>query len=171
MKSRTYKITLSAILTSLSIIAFTIENLFPPVFLAGARIGVSNIFILLSTILLGISYGYSSLILKILVGSLFSGNIMGIMYSLPAGLISLSVEIVVIFFIKKTSVISASIIGAVLNSTVQNLVFCLVTDTTNYLIYLPYLALISVISGLIVGFTVYLLVKYIPNKYFMQKEY
>ena len=167
MKSKTYKITLCAILTSLAIIAFTIENLFPPVFLAGARIGVSNIFILLSTIFLGISYGYCSLIVKILLGSMFSGNIMGIMYSLPAGLISLSVEIIVIFLIKKTSLVSASILGATLNSTVQNLVFCLVTDTVNYLVYLPYLALISVISGLIVGFSVYLLVKYIPNKYFV----
>ena len=171
MKSKTYKITLCAILTSLSIIAFTIENLFPPVFLAGARIGVSNIFILLSTILLGIPYGYASLVLKILIGSLFSGNLMSVMYSLPAGLISLSVEIIVIFFIKKTSVVSASIVGAVLNSTVQNLIFCLVTNTLNYLVYLPYLALISVLSGLIIGFTVYLLVKYIPNKYFIQKEY
>ena len=171
MKSKTYKITLCAILTSLSIIAFTIENLFPPVFLAGARIGVSNIFILLSTILLGIPYGYASLVLKILIGSLFSGNLMSVMYSLPAGLISLSVEIMVIFFIKKTSVVSASIVGAVLNSTVQNLIFCLVASTLNYLVYLPYLALISVLSGLIIGFTVYLLVKYIPNKYFIQKEY
>ena len=93
------------------------------------------------------------------------------MDTLPAGLISLSVEIIVIFFIKRTSVVSASIVGAVLNSTVQNLVFCLVTNTLNYLVYLPYLALISVVSGLIVGFTVYLLVKYIPKKYFIQKEY
>ena len=171
MKSKTYKATLCAILTCLAIIAFTIENLFPPIFLAGARIGVSNIFILLSTILLGIPYGYFALILKILIGSLFSGNLMSIMYSLSAGLISLSVEIIIIFFVKKTSLVSASIVGAVINSAIQNVVFCLVTNTINYLVYLPYLSLISVVSGLIIGFTVYLLVKYIPNKYFIQKDY
>ena len=170
MKSKTYKTTLCAILTSLSVIAFTIENLFPPTFLAGARIGVSNIFILLSAIILGFSYGYFSLVVKILIGSLFSGNIMNIMYSLPAGLISLSVELVIIFYIKNTSIISASIVGAVINSTIQNVVFCLVTDTVSYLVYLPYLSLIGVISGLVVGFIVYLLVKYIPDKYFIQKD-
>lgn len=164
---KTKKITLCAILTTLSVIAFTLENLFPPMLLAGARLGISNIFILLSTIMLGVWYGYSTLIIKIVLGSLFSSNISSIMYSLPAGLISLAIEIFIIYSIKNTSIISASVAGAVINSAIQNVVFCLVTDTTNYLVYLPYLSLISVISGLIIGFTVYLLIKYIPDKYFI----
>ena len=170
MKNNTFKLTLCALLTSLSIIAFTLENLFPPLFLAGARLGISNVFILLSTIVLGVGYGYATLIIKIIVGSLFSGNVSAIMYSLPAGLIALTLEIVIIYFVKSTSIVCTSIFGSVINSCVQNVVFCLVTDTTSYLVYLPYLALISVVTGLIVGFIVYLTLKRFPQKYFIKQQ-
>ena len=170
MKNNTFKLTLCALLTSLSIIAFTLENLFPPLFLAGARLGISNVFILLSTIVLGVGYGYATLIIKIFVGSLFSGNVSAIMYSLPAGLIALTLEIVIIYFVKSTSIVCTSIFGSVINSCVQNVVFCLVTNTTSYLVYLPYLALISVVTGLIVGFIVYLTLKRFPQKYFIKQQ-
>ena len=170
MKNNTFKLTLCALLTSLSIIAFTLENLFPPLFLAGARLGISNVFILLSPIVLGVGYGYATLIIKIIVGSLFSGNVSAIMYSLPAGLIALTLEIVIIYFVKSTSIVCTSIFGSVINSCVQNVVFCLVTDTTSYLVYLPYLALISVVTGLIVGFIVYLTLKRFPQKYFIKQQ-
>ena len=170
MKNNTFKLTLCALLTSLSIIAFTLENLFPPLFLAGARLGISNVFILLSTIVLGVGYGYATLIIKIIVGSLFSGNVSAIMYSLPAGLIALTLEIVIIYFVKSTSIVCTSIFGSVINSCVQNVVFCLVTNTTSYLVYLPYLALISVVTGLIVGFIVYLTLKRFPQKYFIKQQ-
>lgn len=157
-------------LCSLSAIAFAIENLFPPIFLAGARLGISNIFILLCTIMLGAFYGYSSLIIKVLLGSLFSGNISSIIYSLPAGLVSLSIEIFIFYFIKNASIVCASVCGAVINSAIQNIMFCLVTNTSEYLVYLPYLSLISIISGLVVGFSVYLIIKYIPRKYIVEEE-
>jgi uncharacterized membrane protein len=54
----------------------------------------------------------------------------------------------------------------VVNITVQNVIFCIITDTLNYLTYLPYFVLIGVVSGIIVGFSVYILVKRIPlNKF------
>ena len=94
-----------------------------------------------------------------MLGSLFSGNLSSIMYSLPAGIISLSVEIILIYLVKRVSVLSVSIAGAVINSTIQNLIFCLITGVNEFLFYLPYLALISVVSGLIVGLCVYLIIK------------
>ena len=38
------KLTLCSIYSALAIISFVIENLFPPLFLPGARMGVSNVF-------------------------------------------------------------------------------------------------------------------------------
>ena len=167
MKSKTYKITLCAILSALSIIAFTLENLFPPLILPGARLGISNVFILISVVLLGAGYGYATLVIKIILGSLFASNPSSMLYSLPAGLISLTTEIIIIYYVKNTSIVSASVFGAVINSTVQNSIFCLITNTLDYLVYLPYLALTSVISGLVVGFIVYLAIKFLPQKYFL----
>lgn len=157
------KITACAVLSALSILAFMLESLFPPLFVPGARMGLSNIFILLSAIVLGYGYGYTVLILKIVLGSVFSGNISAMLYSLPAGLISLSVELLLFSFCKRISVICISVTGAVINVTLQNVVFCLVTDSVEYLSFLPYLSLIGVLAGITVGFSVYLLIKKLPN--------
>ena len=140
-------------------IAFVIEGMFPPLFLPGARMGVSNVFILLSAILLGGRYGFAVLIVKILLGSLLSGNVSSAIYSLPSGILALSIELILLYFTNKISVVAISVFGAVLNSTVQNAVFCIVTKTPEYLAYLPYLALIGAVAGLIIGLAVYLTVK------------
>ncbi len=157
------KLTASGILCAMASIAFIIESLFPPLFIPGARMGISNIFILFGTIVLGWQYGYGILVIKILIGSLFSGNISAIMYSLPAGVISLTLQILLLKLTNKLSLISISVLGAVVNNLIQNSVFCLVTNTIEFFAYFPYLALIGVASGLLVGFTVYLLVKKLPS--------
>lgn len=157
------KLAICGILTALALISFIIESLFPPLLIPGARLGVSNAFILLTLIFAGAPYAFAALILKCFLGSLFAGNISAILYSLPAGIVSLSLETVILLFYKKFSVVSASTAGGVINLTVQNLVFCLITDTAQYLYYLPYLALIGAISGLTVGFIVYLVVKFLPK--------
>ena len=170
MNFKLFKVTLCAILSALGTIAFTIEGLFPPLFLPGARLGVSNIFILLAAIILGGKYAFITLMVKTVLGSLFAGNLSMILYSLPAGAIALMVELIIIYIIRKTSVVAVSVGGAVINTTVQNVIFCLITGASEYLAYLPYLALISVVSGLFVGFAVYLILRYLPRKYFVEEE-
>lgn len=159
MKKTTLKIALCGLFSALGTIAFVLEGLFPPLIIPGARLGISNVFILLATIILGGGYGLATLVIKVFLGSLFSGNLSAILYSLPAGLISLAIEYILLKFTTKLSVLSISVCGAVINVSLQNVVFCLVTKTSQYLIYLPYLALTGVISGLAVGFIVYLVVK------------
>lgn len=164
MKISVKKVAFCGILTAFAAIAFILESLFPPIILPGARMGISNAFILLTLIFLGGKYGFIALCVKILIGGIFSGNVSSLLYSLPAGIISLSVQCLLLYKAKEVSIISTSISGAVINSTVQNAVFCIVTNTLEYLYYLPYLAFISVISGLVVGLIVYFSIKYIPKK-------
>ena len=158
------KITLTSILSCCALIAFVIENILPPIFIPGARIGLSNIFILVCLITLGIKYGFCALLIKIVLGSIFSGNISAMLYSLPSGLISFSIESFLIFYTKKFSLISISIVGAIINSLIQNIVFCIEINSFDYLAYLPYLTLIALFSGLLVGFITYLIIKRIPDK-------
>ena len=158
------KITITAVLSALSTLAFMLESLFPPLFIPGARMGISNVFILFTIITVGYRYGFIVMAVKILIGSTFSGNLSSILYSLPAGLVSCGVQVILVHFTKNFSLPAISVLGAVVNSTVQNTVFCLVTSTWEYISYLPYLALIAIISGLIVGFATYLLIKKLPLK-------
>ena len=71
----TYKITLTAVLSAFATIAFILESLFPPLFIPGARMGLSNVFILLTVYLVGGRYAIAALVVKTIIGSLFSGNV------------------------------------------------------------------------------------------------
>ncbi len=161
-----FNLSLAGLFACLATITFTIENLFPPLIVPGARMGLSNVFILLSALTIGYKYGFAVLIVKTLLGSLFSGNISALMYSLPCGLISLTVQLLILNFTKNVSLLAVSVLGAVINVLLQNSVFCLVTKTFDYLVYSPYLAIIGVISGLVVGLCVYTLIKKLPENLF-----
>ena len=157
------KIATWGVLSALALISFVIESALPPIFIPGARLGVSNIFILLSAILLGSPYAVFTLIIKTVLGSIFAGNISSLLYSLPSGLVALTIELILINKARKLSVTAISLIGAVINNVSQHVVFCLITSTWDYLTYSPYLMLIGAISGLFVGFAVYLVIKLVPN--------
>lgn len=158
------KLAISGVLSALALIAFMLENLFPPLFLVGGRIGVANFFVLIAGITAGFWYGLSALIIKAVLGSIFAGNTGAILYSLPAGAIAYAAQMLIILYAPKVSVIAASVFGAVINACVQNAVFCLITATPEYLLYMPYLALIGVFGGAVVGAATYLTVKYLPER-------
>lgn len=158
----TKKITLCAIFSAFTLIVFILESLFPPIIIPGAKMGLSNVFIILGIIILGPWYGFAILLVKILLGSVFAGNISAIIYSLPAGLITCFFEVFLIYFTSRISILAISALSAVINIIIQNLTFCIVTGTWSYIIYSPYLSIIGLISGIIVGFAVYLIIKKLP---------
>ena len=166
----TSKITITAIFSCLSSIAFTLENLLPPFFIPGAKLGLSNIFILLCAILVDKKSGYLVLIIKILIGSIVTGNYLSILYSLPAGLISYTIEIMLFFNIKKISIISTSVFGSVVNICLQNIVFCIITKTFEFLIYMPYFVVLGTISGAIIGLIVFLTVNSLTKRNILEKQ-
>ena len=159
------KIALCGLFTALALISFLLENLVPPLFVPGAKMGLSNAFILLALVFLGAPYGFIALILKCVLGSIFSGNISAILYSLPSGLISLTAEYLLLRFTKNVSVVAISVAGAVINSCVQNAIFCLVTESLFAFTYLPYLAIIGTVGGVAVGLIVFFIIKAMPKGY------
>lgn len=163
---KTRKITLCGIYSALACITFMIENLFPPLIIPGAKLGLSNLFVLLALVTIGKGAAFITLFVKVFVGSLVSG-FSAIFYSLPAGVVALGAEIALAYGFG-ASLIASSVAGAVLNATTQNVVFCLISGMQSYLVYLPYLALISVIAGLAVGFALTLTIKKLPDKLFKE---
>lgn len=172
--NRLRKIVISGVLSALALIAFMLENLFPPLFIVGGRIGIANFFVLIAGICAGFWYGLSAIIIKAVLGSIFAGNFGAILYSLPAGVIAYCSQMLIIFYAPKVSVIAASVFGAVINACVQNAAFCLITATPEYFAYMPYLALIGILGGAIVGAAVFLTIKYLPervlNKYYKEQK-
>lgn len=165
------KLTALAVTTALALIAFMIESLFPPLFLPGAKMGISNIFTLLALILFGFTNALFVLAVRTVLGSIFVGNISSLMYSLSAGFTSVVVSAVLMrLAFPKVSIISISIVSAVLHNIVQNLIFCLVSNTPQMMSYMPYLALVGILAGAIVGIAVKLIVSSVPVKIFLAAD-
>ena len=164
------KIAFTAALSALALIAFMLENLFPPLFIVGGRIGIANFFVLIAGIVCGFRYGFSALAVKAVLGSILTGNAGAILYSLPAGAVAYTAEMVIILFAPKISLIAASVLGGTVNACLQNAAFCLITKTPEYFAYMPYLALIGLLGGAIVGTAAYLTIKHLPERVFYSEN-
>ena len=157
------KIATCGLLSAFALLSFLLEGLFPPLFIPGARLGISNVFILLSAIFLGSPYAVFTLLIKTVLGSIFAGNISSLIYSLPAGIIALAIELLILNKTKSFSILAISMLGAVINNILQNVSFCLVTNVWGFMAYTPYLALIGCVAGTFIGFMVYLVIKFVPT--------
>ena len=150
-------------MTALSLIVFLIESLFPPLFIPGAKMGLSNVFSLMTVVLFSPWEALILVIIRTVIGSFFTGGISSLIYSLVAGVVSIIVtSLLYCFFKNKISLISISIASAVIHNITQNTIFCLITNTPELFAYLPYLAIAGIAAGALVGTIVVLLLKYLP---------
>ena len=157
-----------AVLTAMGLIMFMIESLFPPLFLPGAKMGLSNIFSLLTLFVLGPTEAIILVVIRTTLGSIFTGNISTLMYSLTAGLVSVVVSVILVEFIyPKVSIVAISVVAAVMHNLTQNIVFCLVSNTPEMFSYMPWLALLGVVAGIIVGFAVWFILRAVPTRVFV----
>ena len=156
------------VLTAMGLIMFMIESLFPPLFLPGAKMGLSNIFSLLTVFVLGPTEAIILVVVRTTLGSIFTGNISTLMYSMTAGLVSVVVSIILVEFVyPRVSIVAISVVAAVIHNLTQNLVFCLVSDTPEMFAYMPWLALLGVVAGIIVGFAVWFILRAVPARIFV----
>lgn len=170
------KIALLSMLTALASITFIIEGLFPPLFIPGAKMGLSNIFSVLAVVLLSPIDGLILVAVRTTLGSLIVGSMSSWVYSFSAGVASVALTGFLYWFVGgKVSLMSVSVAGAVAHNIVQNTVFCLITQTPELYAYLPYLALIGVAAGLVVGAATIFILKILPVERFLdvdkQKKY
>lgn len=161
------RVAMLSVLCAMGLITFMIESLFPPLFmLPGAKMGLSNIFSMLAVFLLGVPDAIVLVAVRTVLGSMYS-NMSTLIYSLTAGLVSvLATSAMVEFLYPKISVIAVSVVAAVLHNLTQNVVFCLVSNTPEMFAYMPWLALLGVVAGIIVGFAVWFILRAVPLKVF-----
>ena len=165
------RIALLSMLTAMASVTFLIEGLFPPLFLPGAKMGLSNIFSVLAVVLLSPIDGIILVAVRTTLGSLLVGNLSSWVYSFVAGVTAVAVTGFLYWLLSdKVSLVAISVVGAVVHNVTQNTIFCLITDTPELYAYLPYLAVLGVVAGLIVGFAVVLLVKSVPFYKFLSDK-
>jgi len=156
-----------SVITAMGLITFMIESLFPPLFIPGAKMGLSNIFSMLALFTLGPVDALIVVLVRTTLGSVFMGNISTLLYSMSAGIVSVLVSALLVQFVyPRVSIVAISVVSAVMHNLTQNVVFCLVSNTPQMFSYMPWLALLGVVAGLVVGFAVWLILRSIPVKIF-----
>lgn len=144
------KISLYAVFTALCLAFSYIEMLIPFDFIApGIKLGLGNAVALLLILKGDIRGAFCVNITRILLSALLFGGVHTLMYSLPAGLISVSV-MAVMSKIKHISGIGFSICGAAVHNITQ-LTVALGVLGRGVLYYAPALLLSAAISGYLVG--------------------
>lgn len=129
--------------------------------------GLSNIFSLLAVFLLGPVDAFVLIVVRTTLGSMFTGNMSTLLYSLTAGVVGVLISsLLVEFAYPKVSIVAISVASAVVHNLTQNIVFCLVSDTPEMFAYMPWLALLGVVAGIIVGFAVWIVLRAVPVRTF-----
>ncbi len=161
------KIAVLAIFTALSLIAFIIENQFPPMFIPGARMGLANIFSFAALIMFSPVEALAIVAIRTGLGAIFAGNVSALLYSFTGGVVSMSVSSVLMYTVyPRVSVMSVSVLAAVSHNVTQNIVFVILSGTALTFGYMPYLVLLGVLSGAIVGGVTMLIFKKVPKSVF-----
>lgn len=160
--SATRRIAADALFTALALIMFLIENLFPPLFFPGAKMGLSNIFSLAALVLFSPVDAFAVVVVRSLLGAAFAGNFSAVMYSFSGGVTAMLVSSVLMYAVyPRISLMSVSIAAAVVHNIMQTLVAA-AWQSVAVFAYMPYLALIGVFSGAAVGAVVMLIFKRVP---------
>lgn len=167
VKHSAKKVAVLALLTALSLITFLIENLFPPLFFPGAKMGLANIFSFAALIMFSPIEAFIVVTIRTLLGAIFAGNMSQILYSFTGGIVSMAISSVLMYAAyPKISVMAISILAAVAHNITQIFVYSLLFMSTLMFIYMPYFALLGILSGAIVGGVTMLVFRGVPQSVF-----
>jgi heptaprenyl diphosphate synthase len=148
------RVTNLALLVSIGLVLSIIESSFPPLLpVPGAKLGLANIATVIALYTFGPSMALEVTVLRCILGGLLRGSVVGLILSLSGGLASTLVMIALFLLADRfLSVIGVSVAGAVTHNVAQLAAAYLFVAQVALFYYLPYLIIISVPTGLFVGF-------------------
>ncbi|MBR4157986.1 MAG: Gx transporter family protein [Oscillospiraceae bacterium] len=147
--SRTKKLVVTAILAAVALGVYVLEAQIPaPIPVPGVKLGLANIVTLAAMILLGRKQAFAVLLVRLLLGSMFSGGFSALLYSLAGGVFAYAV-MAALFNMLPIWVIS--VLAAIAHNLAQLVVAVLVTGTPGLFWYGPALLLAAIVTGAFTG--------------------
>ena len=156
------KLNLLALFTTLALIIFAAESMIPPLVpVPGIKLGLSNIITLV--ILRNFTAKDAALVLfmRIVLASFFFGQALSLLYSLAGGLLCLIAMYLMNRLFLGHYLFLTSIAGALSHNAGQLLTAFFITQTAGIFIYLPFLMLGGLITGLFIGLCAHFSQKYL----------
>ena len=147
-------------LTAIALIIFIVEaQIPPPVPIPGIKIGLANVITLVTLVWFGRKEAFAVLMLRIVLGSIFAGQIMSFLYSVSGGILCFLVMALLIKVLKNQLWV-LSVIGALAHNTGQIIAAVIVTSTWQIIGYMPILAVSGIIAGAFTGLIAGFIVKH-----------
>ncbi|MBN2168388.1 MAG: Gx transporter family protein [Actinobacteria bacterium] len=143
-----------ALLVSVGLVLSVIENSLPPLLpVPGAKLGLANIATVIALYLFGPRMAVEVTLLRTIIGGVLRGSMVGLLLSLAGGLTSTLVMIFLFVTLDRyLSIIGVSVAGAAAHNTAQLATAYLLVQHTALFYYLPYLLIISVPTGIFIGY-------------------
>ena len=142
------RLTELAMFTTIALIIFVIElqipNLIP---IPGVKLGLANIVTVFAVYHYRPSETFMIVITRILMGTIFSGNMMALVYSLSGGILCLIGMLFLKNIFTERQIWICSVCGAVFHNIGQILAACLIAGWS-LIVYFPFL----LVSGCVAGF-------------------
>ena len=141
-----------SLLTALALIIFTIEAQLPALApIPGVKLGLANIITVYAMFALGPRDTLLILLCRIFLGSLFSGQMMTLFYSLSGGLLCYLVMLPMRKLVTEKQIWVCSVIGALAHNIGQIIAAIVIAGTPGLIVYLPILLISGAIAGLFTG--------------------
>ena len=154
-KSTKFTVKKMAALAMFSVIALTIfmlESMIGPIVpIPGIKLGLANIVTLLVLVLYGPKEALFVLIIRILLGSMFGGQMISFFYSLAGGLLCWLIMSVINAFLHGKFLVLTSMCGAAAHNVGQILAAIVITQSISVIAYLPVLMVSALITGCFIG--------------------
>ena len=139
-------------MTAIALVIYVVELQIPiPFPVPGVKLGLSNIITLFALFFTGPVDAIIILLVRIFIGSLFSGNITAVFFSLSGGLLCYFVTIILKRFVTDKQIWVLGVFGAIAHNVGQIALAVFYTGTKEIALYLPVLILAGVITGLFTG--------------------
>jgi heptaprenyl diphosphate synthase len=141
-----------AVLTAVALTIFIIELQIPTLVpIPGVKLGLANIITVYAMFTLGPADTLCILLVRIFLGSFFSGQMMSLIYSLSGGILCYLVMLLLRKILSLKQVWVCSVFGSIAHNLGQIAAAILVTATPALIYYLPILMISGIIAGTFTG--------------------
>ena len=156
--AKTKRLAFMALLTAMALTIFVIEAQIPaPVPIPGVKLGLSNIITLTAMLLLGKKEAGIVLLLRIIMGAMFTGS--ALIYSISGGVLAYIVMCLLVGRFPEKLIWVVSAAAAVAHNAGQLMACALIVKTPGLLYYAPVLAASGIITGVFTGVAAMYLVR------------
>ena len=159
----TKKLTSLSLLAAIALALYAVESALPPIVpIPGIKLGLANIITLIVLWKYSAKDAFSVLLVRILLASMFFGQAISLLYSLSGGILCLLTMMLVKRLLHGHYLFLASMTGAVFHNLGQISIAFLLTSVPAVLVYLPFLLLSGLVTGLFIGLCARFTLRFLP---------